>query len=116
MKYLKQFESSEWKESIKENYYPISTVASLTNYYVCDDCNALWRELNRPLSNRCPYCGSNNIRTLDSDDWFDMVKQRLDDPDEIKELEKERQMAYILVDLETYGKNVHDINVRKNIN
>ncbi len=83
MKWIKTFETFDFSQTI-----PVASKADLTNYYHCDDCNALWKELNKEID-RCKFCQSNSIEELSKDEWYETVGDRLDD-EEIEDLESER--------------------------
>jgi len=100
---IKRFKIFESELNKDINPY-IATLNSITDYYYCNECNAMWRVLNQPKMEKCPYCKSKNIITIDSDDWFDKILDRSDD-DEIIEIEKDRERSYSLIDLITYGKS-----------
>ena len=106
MKNVKKFENFS-----SNSFNAISTIGDLTNYYLCDDCGALGKsQLNEPKENRCRFCGKKNITTLDSDEWFDKVGERID-PDEIELNEKDREKSRTIVDLISLGKYID--NARK---
>jgi hypothetical protein len=85
MKHIKNFESFDFSKTL-----PIAPKDALTEYYHCDDCNALWREVNQPIAKRCKYCTSDEVENLSRDEWYETVKTRLDE-DEIEELEANRK-------------------------
>lgn len=84
MRHIKKFEGFDFNQTL-----PVTTQNVLTNFYSCDDCDALWREFNE-TSEKCKYCGSNEVEDLDEDEWYEIVKSRLDE-DEIEELESNRR-------------------------
>lgn len=84
MKHIKKFETFDFSQTI-----PVTTKNFLTNYYSCDECNALWREYNKQ-SDRCKFCTSDEIEELPEDEWFEIAKTRLE-PDEIEDLEDSRK-------------------------
>ena len=83
MNYIKKFEGFNFSQTI-----PMTTKNFLTNYYHCDSCNALWKEINK-TANKCKFCTGPEIEELSEDEWYDSVKGRLDE-DEIKDLDEER--------------------------
>lgn len=102
MQHIKKF--NEIKTDITHDPLPITTINMLTNYYSCDECNALWRSFNS-INNTCSYCGSIEIEEISENEWYDLVKNRMDS-DEIKELEKDRKIqSETFVDLTKLKKN-----------
>ena len=85
MKHIKKFEGFDFSQTL-----PIAPVDAVTEYYSCDDCDGLWREVNEPHAERCKYCGSNEVEDLSRDEWYEAVKSRLDE-DEIEDLESEKK-------------------------
>ena len=83
MKWIKTFETFDFSQTL-----PFASKADLTNYYHCDDCDALWRILNQE-TNSCKFCKSNSIEELSKDEWYETVGNRLDE-DEVEDLESER--------------------------
>ena len=84
MRHIKKFEGFDFNQTL-----PVTSQNVLTNFYSCDDCDALWREFNE-TSEKCKYCGSNEVEDLDEDEWYEIVKSRLDE-DEVEELESNRR-------------------------
>lgn len=106
MRYLKKFEELDFSQTI-----PVSSKRALTNYYCCDDCNAIPRVINRRLD-KCPYCESKNIEELSADEWEEIVKSR-SEKDEIPGWEQEwKEDDEPMIGLDILGK----INNRKNVN
>lgn len=85
MKWIKTFETFDFSQTL-----PVVSKADLTLYYHCDDCDALWKNLNQE-SNDCKFCHSDRIEELSKDEWYETVGDRLDD-DEIEDLESERSV------------------------
>ncbi len=75
MQYIKKFEDLDFSQTL-----PVTSVNVLTNYYHCDSCNALWKELNKQC-NRCKFCNGSDVEELSEDEWYESVKGRLDDED-----------------------------------
>jgi len=75
MSIIKKFEDFDFSQTL-----PITSKNFLTNYYHCDSCNALWKELNKQ-SERCKFCNGVEIEELSEDEWYDTVKGRLDEED-----------------------------------
>ncbi len=73
MKHIKKFETFDFSQTI-----PVTTKNFLTNYYSCDECNGLWKELNKE-SHQCKLCGSNEIEELEEDEWYEISKSRGED-------------------------------------
>lgn len=93
MKYIKNYEAFDFKT------LPLTTANYLTNYYSCDECDAIWKEFNKKLCDKCRYCGSEEIEELPENEWYEIAKTRLK-PDEIKELDNIRSKeADTLIDL-----------------
>jgi hypothetical protein len=84
MKWIKTFETFDFNQTL-----PVVSKADLTNYYHCDDCDALWRVLNQE-ANSCKFCNSESIEELSKDEWYETVGNRLDE-DEFEDLESERE-------------------------
>ena len=83
MKYVKKFEELDFSKGL-----PITTENFLTNYYHCDSCNVLWKSLNR-VDKICKFCEGDDIEDLSEDEWYEIVRSRLDE-DEIENLDLER--------------------------
>ena len=83
MKHIKMFESFDFEQTL-----PITTKNFLTNFYSCDECDALWKEFNK-TSEVCKFCNCKEIEDLSEDEYYDLQKSRLDE-DEIEDMESER--------------------------
>jgi hypothetical protein len=83
MKWIKTFETFDFSQTL-----PVVSKSDLTLYYHCDECNALWKELNKE-SSVCKFCNSDEIEELSKDEWYETVGDRLDD-DERGDLESEK--------------------------
>lgn len=83
MKHVKKFEDFDFSQSI-----PMTTKNFLTNYYSCDECDALWKEYNKQ-SGTCKVCNSDEVEELPEDEWYEIAKSRMNDK-ELKELENEK--------------------------
>jgi hypothetical protein len=84
MKWIKTFETFDFSQTI-----PVASKSALTNFYHCDGCDALWKELNKEVDN-CKFCHSDTIEELSEDEWYNTVGDRLDE-DELEDLESERK-------------------------
>ncbi len=84
MKWIKTFENFDFSQTI-----PATSKNVLTNYYSCDECNALWKEFNRTVE-KCKYCNCSEVEDLSEDEYYDIQKSRLD-KDEIEDMESERE-------------------------
>ena len=94
MKYIKEYEMFDFRQTL-----PLTTANYLTNYYSCDECDALWKEYNEKMCDRCKYCDSEEIEELPENEWYEIAKTRLE-PDEFKKLNDNRNKeADTLVDL-----------------
>lgn len=104
MKHIKRFEGFDFSQTI-----PVTTKNFLTNYYSCDECDGIWKEYNKQ-SDKCKFCNSNEIEELPEDEWYEIVKTRLE-PDEIEDLEYNRK-----VDNENFIDllNTSESNLKKN--
>lgn len=103
MKKIKNFESFDFNQTI-----PTTSKDHLTNFYSCDDCNALWKEFNKK-SESCKFCESQSIEEISPDEYYELVKMRLDD-DEIEDFNKEIENdSNTFVDL-TKLKNRRNVN------
>jgi len=105
MKHIKKYETFDFDQTI-----PVTSKNFLTNFYSCDECDALWKEFNN-TSDSCKFCGSDEVEELQEDEWYEISKNRLD-TDEIKDLESEKNKeSEDLVDLFSIkkegGKNVN---------
>jgi hypothetical protein len=102
MKWIKTFETFDFSQTL-----PVASVADLNIYYHCDDCNALWKNLNSEMSN-CKFCNSSSIEELSKDEWYETVGERLDE-EEIEDLESERDKEEDDF-LDLYKLNKGDVN------
>jgi hypothetical protein len=84
MKWIKKFETFDFSQTL-----PVVAKTDITNYYHCDNCNALWKELNNEVDN-CKFCNSEEIEELSEEEWYETVGDRLDN-DELEDLETERE-------------------------
>jgi hypothetical protein len=103
MKWIKTFETFDFSQTL-----PVVSKSDLTLYYHCDECNALWKELNRE-SSVCKFCNSDEIEELSKDEWYETVGDRLDDDDEKEDLESEK----VKDDddfLDLYKLNINDVD------
>jgi len=80
MKNMKNFESFT---------LPIASIEDLSSFYSCDECNAIWKEFNYNASS-CKFCDSLEIEELSIDEYYELIKDGLDDQDEIEYLDEER--------------------------
>jgi hypothetical protein len=83
MKYIRKFETFDFSQTL-----PVASKADLTLYYHCDECNALWKQLNQE-SDDCKFCQSNEVEELSKDEWYETVGDRLEE-DDFQDLESER--------------------------
>jgi hypothetical protein len=83
MKHIRKFEAFDFDQTIH-----VTSKNVLTNYYSCDECDALWKELNETCDN-CKFCDSDEIEDLSEDEFYDLQRSRLDE-DEIEDMESER--------------------------
>ena len=81
MGYVKKFEAFVGKP------LPVASLSDLTNYYSCEECDGLWKEVNKE-AHVCKLCGSEEIEELSKPEWKELVKSRLD-KDEIENFEQE---------------------------
>lgn len=77
MKFIKKFETFDFSQTI-----PVAAKSDLTLYYHCDNCNALWKELNNEVS-VCKFCKSDETEELSRDEWYESVGERLDDDEQV---------------------------------
>lgn len=99
MKHIKNFESFDFNQTL-----PVTTKNFLTNFYSCDECDAIWKELNKE-SHKCKFCNSTEIENLSEDEFYDIQKSRLEE-DEIEDMESERRNdSEELVNLFSLGSN-----------
>ena len=98
MKHIKKFESFDFDQTI-----PVTSRNVLTNYYSCDECNALWKEFNK-TSEECKFCNCKEIEDLSEDEYYDLQRSRLDE-DEIEGMESERSKdSDEFINLDSIGK------------
>lgn len=83
MKFIKKFEAFDFSQTL-----PLTSKNVLTFFYSCDDCNALYKELNES-SDKCKYCECSNLEELSEDEWYEIACDRLDE-DEIEDLLNQR--------------------------
>jgi len=104
---IKKFESFN-------NFF--TTITELMDYYKCNNCNAFWKMFNEKQIIKCPHCESINIETIDSNQWYKLVKSKLK-PDEIIEIDKDKDFEdNELIDLIKIGINKEKEKIRKNVN
>lgn len=104
MKHIRKFEAFGSGVSL-----PVTSISSLTNYYSCDECNALWKSFNEECK-ECKFCDSTEIEDLTEDEWYELIKSRLE-PDEVKELMDEREKEnQEMVDLRKLTKGKKYVN------
>lgn len=103
MKYIKKFEDLDFSQTL-----PFTSKGALTSYYSCDECDHLWKSLNKQ-DDVCKFCESDEIEELSSDEWHEMKKSRLDDR-EISDLDKERS------DDESYVVDLYNPDLEENDN
>lgn len=84
MKYIKTFEA--W------GGYPLPTTSLdvVFEYILCKDCNALYR-VYKPKSSGCKYCSSKDLSHISEDEYYNELKNRIDDPEEWEEILKDRE-------------------------
>ena len=78
------FETFDFNQTL-----PVVSKADLSLYYHCDECDALWRELNKEAS-VCKFCNSNEIEELSKDECYETVGDRIDE-DEVDDLKSDRE-------------------------
>lgn len=103
MKWIKTFETFDFSQTL-----PVASKSDLTLYYHCDECNALYKELNKE-SSECKFCSSDKIEELSKDEWYDAVGDRLDDDEEKEDLESEKVKDDESF-LDLYKLNKRDVN------
>jgi hypothetical protein len=84
MKIIKSFESFDFNQTL-----PAASKETLTLFYSCDECNALWKEFNIS-SDSCRFCKSDEFEEIGPDEYYELVKSRLD-KEEIEDLDLERE-------------------------
>ena len=93
MKHIRKYEAFDFNQTI-----PVTSKNFLTNFYSCDECDAVWKEFNN-TADTCKFCGSDEVEELQEDEWYEIAKSRLDE-DEIEDLESNRNKdSEDLVDL-----------------
>ena len=90
MKHIKKFETFDFSQTI-----PVTTKNFLTNYYSCDECDSLWKELNKE-SEECKFCGSNEIEELSEGEWYEVSKSKGEDMSSDKSEDQEGISLYDL--------------------
>lgn len=85
MRHIKRYETFNFDQTI-----PVTTKNFLTNFYSCDDCDAIWKEFNN-TADKCKFCDSDEIEELDEKEWYEISKNRVSE-EENKELESERDI------------------------
>jgi hypothetical protein len=84
MRWIKKFEAFDFRQTL-----PTTSKSYLTQYYSCDECDALWKSFNQNFEN-CKFCKSTSIEELNRDEWYESACDRLDD-EEIDDLLKEKE-------------------------
>lgn len=83
MKYIKKYENFDFSQTL-----PVAAENDLTNFYSCDECNAIWRVYNSPIETKCKFCRSTDIEELSKEEWLELSKERLEF-DDFSDLEKD---------------------------
>lgn len=83
MRFIKKFETFDFTQTL-----PLASVADLTLYYHCDNCDSLWKVVNKEVS-VCKNCNSDEVEELSKDEWYETIADRLDD-EELNNLKKQR--------------------------
>lgn len=86
MKHIRKFETFDFNQTI-----PVTTKNFLTNFYSCDECDAVWKEFNN-TTDVCKFCNSNEVEHLEESEWYEIAKSRMS-PEEFNSMEKERQSS-----------------------
>jgi hypothetical protein len=84
MNKMKRFEEFDFNQTL-----PIASKEDLTLFYSCDECSGLWKEFNIQ-SKICRFCDSDEIEELSPDEYYYMVRSRLE-KDEIEDLDIDRK-------------------------
>lgn len=96
MKYLKRFEAWGFDP------LPITSLDVVTDYILCNSCNALYK-IYKPKSNKCKYCTSSDINNISEEEYYSEMQNRLDS-DEFKDAlidrEKDRNTFVNLYDVD----------------
>ena len=103
MRNIKTFETFDFSSTL-----PISSIDNLTNYYSCDDCDRIWREVNK-TSDICKFCQSDEIEELSEDEWYEVVKSRSEE-DELEWDEEREERSKGFVDLLNLKNKRTDVN------
>jgi hypothetical protein len=102
MKYIKTYETFDFSQSL-----PVVSKSDLTLYYHCDNCNALWKEINKEIDS-CKFCNSDEIEELSKSEWIEAVGDRLEEDEKedfYSELDKDENTF-----LDLYNLNKEDVN------
>ena len=83
MKWIKTF------EAFGGYALPTTSMDILLEYILCKDCNALYR-VYKPKYSICKYCGSKDLSHITEEDYYNELENRIDDPEEWKEILKDR--------------------------
>ena len=104
MNYIRTYEDFDFSQTI-----PTTSKNVLTNYYSCDECNALWKEFNKSVE-KCKFCNCSEIEDLSEDEYYYLQKSRLDGS-EIEDIESETRLRALaltnsLNEIETFVESI----------
>ena len=62
----------------------------LFEYKLCRDCNSLYRTY-KPKYSVCKYCGSKDLLIITEEEYYDGIRDRINDPLEWENILKDRE-------------------------
>ncbi len=111
MKNLKNFKTFEAEQI---GTFLATSKEDLTNYYKCNQCNALFKSFNSQ-SDTCPYCNSNDIVQISDFEYMTSVKDK-DGSEYEKEMKDKSKRGSQHVDLVSLARYEEEQRRKKSYN
>ena len=75
---------------IIKKFYEYTDINNFIEYYNCSDCDVIYPVVQQGLS-ICKNCGGNNVKILTEDEYYSELENRIDDPEELSNILKNRE-------------------------
>jgi len=111
MKHLRKFNEAN---QISGSVVPATIKETLTSYYICRDCNEIWKTFNEE-SESCSSCRSNNIENISDFDYMAEMKKK-DDSVFKKEMRDKKDREDTMVNLMSLGDYNKYRDIKRNTN